>query len=131
MDAGGESAPAADEGLGIVCIGKPDHLDARLHPHRAGPTAEEAVVGTVGDAVDLPVRAARRLLGDETVPATVAGLVDIEKGDHVTFLERGAFDVGDWPAHFGDSPDRDMSRNQGIGDATQPAMVKVNVGSAD
>ena len=84
---GHETAAAADEGFRCQLLRQLDHLHARLHPDRFGPSAEQAVVRAVADAVDLARRTLRRLTRDETVVAVVAGLVDVEKGDDVAFLD--------------------------------------------
>ena len=94
---------------------------------RLRPTAHQAIAHAVRDAVDLSMRAARRLLRDETVIARSARLMNVEKRDDVALLEWIALDVRDRTAKLLDHTDRHVAGNQRIGDARQLAMVQVNV----
>ena len=105
-----QSAAAADERLRRQLLRQLDHLHARLHPDRLSPSAEQPVVRAVGDAVDLPRRAARRLPRDEAVVAVVAGLVDVEEGDDVAFLDRSRRSMSRIVPPRLDDADRDVAR---------------------
>jgi hypothetical protein len=66
---------------------------------------------------------------DEAEIAVVAGLVDIEKRDDVTFLDRMPFDVGHFPADRLDDAHRHVARNDWERHV-ELAVVQVDVGSA-
>src|SRR5262249_50055423 len=107
-----------------------DHLDAGLEPDRLRPTAEETVLGAVGDAVDLSGRTARWLAGDETLIAVVACLVDVEEGDDVAFFDLLAVNVLDAPTGGFHDADRHVAGDDGIGNAQTP-MVQMDVSPAN
>src|SRR5688572_29631705 len=118
-----EPASTADERFGIETLRQMNELDARTRIQRLGPSAEESILRAVGDAVDLPVRAPRRLLRDETVITGAARLVHIEERDDVTFTERRALDVRERSTELRDLADRDVAGNQRIRNARQlPVM---------
>src|SRR5439155_8934787 len=93
VERGHESAAAADERLRRQLARELDHLHARLHPDRLGPSAEETVARAVTDAVDFARGTARGLPRDETLVAVVAGFIDVEEGDDVAFFDAIALDV--------------------------------------
>src|SRR5918998_1331652 len=87
-----ERAAACHEARGLHAF-EPDAARARLQVNLLGPAARERVRETVGDAVDLARGAARRGLGDEAVPAGVAGAVNVEEGDAVALAQTPAVNV--------------------------------------
>src|SRR6185503_13033893 len=123
---GDQSAAATDERLRRQLLWNLDHLHAGLHPDRLGPTAEQTVVRAVGDLVHFAMRAPRRLARDETVVAVVAGLMDVEEGDDIAFLDRAAIDVSELPARLFDDANRDVPRDDRKWDV-ELSVVKMDV----
>src|SRR6185503_310565 len=94
------------------------------------PAAEQSFVGAIADTVDASFRATSRLAGDETVVAVVTGLVDVEEGDDVAFLDRRALDVGELASRCFNDADGDVAGDDREWDV-EAAVVEVDVGSAD
>lgn len=69
--------------------------------------------------------------GHQTVPAVVAGLVDIEEGHDVAERQRPAEGVGDLPVHRHQPPDIDMPGDQGIGYPAELTMLQMHIRAAD
>src|SRR4029079_4623385 len=130
MKGGHEAATAADESFGTEIGRQLHHLHAGLHPDRFGPAAEQSFVGAIADTVDASFRATSRLAGDETVVAVVTGLVDVEEGDDVAFLDRRALDVGELASRRFNDADGDVAGDDREWDV-EAAVVEVDVGSAD
>ena len=127
---GDKPASAADERLGRKRWRQLDQLDARLHPDRLGPSAEQSLARPVRNSVHFARRAARRLARDETLVAVIAGLVHIEKGDGVALANRVAMNVAEPATGCLDDAHRHMTRNDRKGHV-QLSMVQMHVGAAD
>jgi hypothetical protein len=61
----------------------------------------------------------------------MAGAVDVEERDDVAFGERTPVNVLYWCRELADDAYRNVARNDGEGDTSQPSMMDMNVGSAD
>jgi hypothetical protein len=73
VEAGRQPAPAAHELLDGQAFWQRQHADSRLELDPLGPAAEDPLAQARRDAVHLALRAARRGLRDEAVPARAAG----------------------------------------------------------
>ncbi len=87
MEARRQAAAAAHEIERVDPFGQRQDPDSRQDLDLLGPSAEEPVRGRGRDAIDTAVRAPRRGLRDETVPAVSAGAEDVEEG-HERFRPR-------------------------------------------
>ena len=122
MKGGHESAAAADKCVGTEIGRQLHHFHAGLHPNRLSPATEQSFVGAIADTVDASFGATSRLASDETVVTVVAGLVDVEEGDDVSFLYSVALDVRQLPARRFDDADGDVTRNDRKRDV-EPPMI--------
>ena len=66
---------------------------AGLQINLFSPTAAQAIVETIRDAIDLPLRAARGGFRDQTVPARVARAMHVEKRYAGAFAKGPTFNI--------------------------------------
>lgn len=72
-------------------------------------------------------RAVRRLVRDETVIAVVGGLVDVQEGHDVPFLDMVTLHGPDVPAHLGHDAHAHMLGDDGARDAAQLPVMHMHV----
>ena len=130
MNTRDEAAATGDKERGIHALREAQELHAGLHPDVIRPSAKRSIGHAVRDAVDLSLRAARGLFGDETLVAPSTRFMHIEKGDQVAFLERLAVYIAQFTANGGDLADRHMPRDDRIRHPAQPAVMQMDVGTA-
>src|SRR5215213_1813583 len=112
------------------CV-EPDATGAGLDVDVSGPSAAESIVKTIGDAVNLPVRASCSGFSDEAVPTRIARAMNIEKRDALAFVESLAFDVEQLAADLLQTSDRDVPGNKRIRHTCEPTLLQVNIRAAN
>lgn len=107
-----QPAPTGNEHHRIDSWRNAEELHARLHPDVAGPAAKRAILCAISNAVDLSLRAARRLLGDEALVAAPTRLMHVGKRHEITLFELAPIDVGDRAANGREMSGGDVSPEQ-------------------
>ena len=108
-----------------------DAARAWLQINLFGPTTAESIIESVRDPINFAVWTARRGFRDQTVPASVAGAVHVEKRHAIAFAKLSAFDVAQRAANLVQAADRDVTGNQRIGNTLQASLLQINVGAAN
>ena len=85
----------------------------------------------VGDAVDAAGRASRRRAMHRAGAAPAAGAVHVEEHRAIAFAQRRAVERLDRPANRFEHAGRDVTRNNRIRHAGEPAVPEMHVGAAD
>src|SRR5438874_2075002 len=95
VEGGRERAASGDPQFRRYVRRERHDLDARLQVDSLAPPSQEAGFRSVGDSIDLAMRAAGGFLGYQAVPAVVACLVDVEEGYGLSDTNLTPFDVAD------------------------------------
>src|ERR1043165_9510092 len=110
-----QRAPAAHKQfrLGI----KTNTACAGLQVNLLGPTTAQSILQPVRNAIDLSLRTSGCRFGYEAVPTGIAGAVHIEKCDAIAFAKLLAFDVEQLSTNLTQTADRNVTGNEGVGNA--------------
>ena len=105
VEARGQPAPATHEVVGVDALGQGQDAYARPQLDLLGPAPEDSVRGARRDAVDAPVRTARRRAGHQAMPAGAARPVDVVERDEAAELDRPALHVRQRPVRLHHAPE--------------------------
>src|SRR5437588_9804513 len=109
MQRGGQGATSSHESFGVRV--ETDAARAWLEINLFGPTAAQSVIESVGDSVNLSLRATSCGFRHQTIPTGVARAMHIEKGDAIAFAKRATVYIEHCATNLTEMTDRNVTGN--------------------